>query len=291
MATPSAATNGTVYGVDDPAMASEAATPAGATTPAPPLSEPTTTEPPDGAEIPQAAGILPELAQLDPRIARVLMERPAILEFLSKHRSVMQNMNAESIAFLTRNLRNSKDTQEEEDEEVGCQTCTVSVSNLHPEVCEADVSQVFTASGLYPVEVSLPRESRRQRTCGVALVALPSREDARGAVRDLQGAVVRGRPVRIEAADGDATEGRGANNGGKRRGIQWRQDDELWDVALFERTESIVEFRDRIEGSAATVPVLQPTAEASQRFQAAAKSERAEERKLVGEALVVDDEL
>lgn len=290
VASPSAATNGAVSGaadgVDDPALTSETATPAGAT-PTSLVSEATARDAPDRAEI--AASILPELAQLDPRIAKVLMQRPAILEFLSKHRSVMQNMNAESIAFLTRNLRNSKDTQEEEDEEDGCQTCTVTVSNLHPEVCEADVSQIFTASGLYPVEVSLPRESRRQRSCCVALVALPSREDARGAVRDLQGAVIRGRPVRIEAADGDTTEGRGANNG-KRRGIQWRQDDELWDVALFERTESIVEFRDRIESSAAPVTVLQPTAEASQRFQAAAKSERAEERKLVREALVANDE-
>lgn len=285
-APPPAATNGTVAttadSVDDPTLTSQTATPARATQ-ASLVSEATATP------APEAAGILPELAQLDPRIAKVLMERPAILEFLSKHRSVMQNMNAESIAFLTRNLRNSKDTLEEEDEEDGCQTCTVTVSNLHPEVREIDVSQIFTASGLYPVEVRLPRESRRQRSCGVAMVALPSREDARGAVRDLQGAVIRGRPVRIEAADGDTTEGRGANNG-KRRGIQWRQDDELWDVALFERTESILEFRDRIESSAAPEAALQPTAEASQRFQAAAKSERAEERKLVREALVANDE-
>lgn len=257
--------------------------------PTPPVA-PAPAEPEPAPRLtPGQEALLPELSRLDPRITKVLMERPVILEFLRKHRSVMSNMNAQTIAFLVRNLRNSKDTQEEEsmaDDEDDGGTCTVTVSNLHPEATEDDVSDMLSGAGLYPVEVNLPRESRRQRSCGVAFAVLPTREAARSAVRELQGAVVRGRAVRIEPADGANLAARPtAGDRGARR-IKWKQEEELWDVALFDKTESVLDFRERVSSSSSRPPELHEVqADASARFQAAARKEHEEERKLVRDAL------
>merc|ERR1712113_1097183 len=132
----------------------------------------------------------PELAQLDTRITKVLLERPHILQFLLKHPSVMHNLNAEGIAFLVRNLRNANDTQEEASlSDARTKQCSVTISKLDLEATEADVAELFHKAGwLDSPEVLLPRESRRQRSCGVAYVMLPSQKAAFDIVRELRGA-------------------------------------------------------------------------------------------------------
>ncbi|CAE8719932.1 unnamed protein product, partial [Polarella glacialis] len=152
--------------------------------------------------------------------------------------------------------------------------------------------------------VSLPRESRRKRSCGVAFVVLGSREDARRAIQRLQGSALLGYPIIVEPVDGDVSpfyqsdgaatdavhpqDAAGeAQPGGSRR-ISWKVDDELWDVAMFDKNESVEEFKSRMEAKKAGDSAPDggggvPKAHA--RFQAAASAERADERKLVREAL------
>ena len=62
----------------------------------------------------RAEDIPSELRGLDPRVALVLMENSKMLQFLRKHPSVFQNMNSESLAYIGRNLRNAKDSLQEE---------------------------------------------------------------------------------------------------------------------------------------------------------------------------------
>merc|ERR1712151_132727 len=79
-------------------------------------------------------------------------------------------------------------------------------------------------------------------------------------------------------------------SGRTNRRIAWRQDDELWEVALFDRNESVTEFVSRLQMCS---PSLRPpgggavagSEEHSARFQAWARSEREAERMIVREAL------
>ena len=64
-----------------------------------------------------------------------------------------------------------------------------------------DIAAVLEQHGLHPMDVTLPRESRRQRSCCVALVAFRSRRDARAAIRRAQGAELRRCRLRLEPAD------------------------------------------------------------------------------------------
>lgn len=236
----------------------------------------------------------PEVAKLDPRIAKVLLETPVLLEFLSKHRSIMHNLNAENIGFLSRNLRNSKGTQLASASEDHVINRSITLTNLHPEVIEGDIMTLMDENGFGPAEVTLPRESRKQRSCCVATVVLPTRDAARVAVRELQGSVLRGRGIRVEPADrATSSPSRGSSmvdDAGKAkasgRRIAWRTDEELWEVALFDRFESVNHFKGRLDSSDTTsVGVETSPAEASARFLAAVKHEHAAERKLVREAL------
>jgi len=238
----------------------------------------------------------PELDKVDPRIKEAIMQRPAILEFLSKHRSVLQNLNAETVMFLNRNLRNSKDTLEAglQDEEADAEDRTIMIANLHPQATEDDVATLLEGSDIVAEEVTLPRESRRQRSCCVAYAVLSSREAAMEAVLELKNASLRGHVVDVQLADrnlssplrGPQPNGALSLDGGEKdkRRISWRNDEELWEVALFDRAESTEEFRQRIDNN---VPceTAAPAAGASERFQAAAKREHADERERVREAL------
>ena len=69
------------------------------------------------SELPAARpeSIPPELRNLDPRIALVLMENPDMLQFLKKHPSVFANMNADSLAYIGRNLKNARSSLQAQD--------------------------------------------------------------------------------------------------------------------------------------------------------------------------------
>lgn len=242
-----------------------------------------------------AATLPPELASLDPRIAAAIHDNPQIMDFLSKHKSVYQNLNAENVKFLVRNLENSRvQVDDADEEETEATSRTVTVSNLSPEATEQDVYDLLDGCTLSPESVTLPRESRRQRSCGVAYVVLPSREAAWRTVRDLQNHSIRGRAVQVELADSiycSPARRRGEDGlaqpgcDGQRR-VVWMQDENLWEVALFDKSESVVDFRTRLS-SANESPVTQLGQLHADhgKFQDAAKREHAEERKLVRQAL------
>mmetsp|Transcript_78739 Transcript_78739/g.205366 ORF Transcript_78739/g.205366 Transcript_78739/m.205366 type:complete len:249 (-) Transcript_78739:4-750(-) len=232
----------------------------------------------------------PILKGLDERIARVLLDRPEILEFLQKHPSVMQNLSAKSVAFLRRNLNKSKEDDqpgvEDGDEREGHM---VIVSDLHPQATEADILDLLEQAGLGPAEVTLPRESRRQRSCGVAFAVLPSREAAHEAIQRLHGRAVRGGRIRLEMADsaaaGEHGPGADAGSAASERRIRWPASEELWQFAMFDRQESVAQFRERLDSADTTVS-QQVSAEPSHAlFQEAARREHAEEARLVREAL------
>ena len=46
----------------------------------------------------------------------------------------------------------------------------VTVSNLDPDISEADIVHLLSDVGLTATRVNLPRESRRKRPCGTAFV-------------------------------------------------------------------------------------------------------------------------
>merc|ERR1712217_196161 len=152
-----------------------------------------------------------------------------------------------------------------------------------------ELSDILNQASFDPEDISVPRESRKQRSCGIALVMFSSRVEARSAIAQLDGAKVRDRVIHASTTDGSAAgsiiddlTGNGPDND---RRLQWKQDDELWDVALFDRNESVSEFNGRLQSHTAPAAPANHV-EATARFQAAVTRERAEERKLVQEALV-----
>eukprot|EP00927_Polykrikos_kofoidii_P054361 TRINITY_DN48788_c0_g1_i1.p1 TRINITY_DN48788_c0_g1~~TRINITY_DN48788_c0_g1_i1.p1 ORF type:complete len:800 (+),score=147.02 TRINITY_DN48788_c0_g1_i1:215-2614(+) len=257
------------------------------------------TPPSRPAEAPQVSPLSmqdmpPELVGLDARIAHVLVSRPIIYEFLAKHRGVMSQMNPENIRYLTRNLKRSKETLDAakpEAQQGGVAGRTITLSNLHPEVTEDDVVALLDRCGLDPLEVKLPLESRRRRSCCTAFALLPSIEAARDAARRLQNIKVRGRTIIVESADGNIAVRKPAHSSDtpeetKLPRISWQSNEELWEVALFDRSESVGEFRGRMKTAEAlpAATAMKPS-EFSARFQARARSEREEEGKVVREAL------
>jgi len=77
----------------------------------------------------------------------------------------------------------------------------------------------------------------------------------------------------------------GDHEGNSGRRILWKDDEQLWEVALFDKMESVLSFSEHIANSTDDV-AMQPAAPgACARFQAAVRNEHAEEKKLVREAL------
>mmetsp|Transcript_54321 Transcript_54321/g.117549 ORF Transcript_54321/g.117549 Transcript_54321/m.117549 type:complete len:509 (-) Transcript_54321:108-1634(-) len=230
----------------------------------------------------------PELAGMDPRFAQMLAERPTILDFLKKHPSVLQNLNEDSVRFLRRNIQSSRDTASETKfDEDGVLLRTVTFTNLHPEATEHDLEALMEARELSPAAVTVFRESRRQRSCGVASATFPSREAARMAAARLHRVPIRGRSMATELLDGQP---RAEKQRQAPPRIRWREEQELWSVALFERGESVTEFRGRLDSATASrggavAVAAAHTPEAHARFQARAHSERVQERELMREAL------
>lgn len=236
-----------------------------------------------------------ELAHLEPAYVQVLMNNPKVLDFLSKHPSIMKNLTADNIKFLIRNVmkscRNGRQTQDEATlQEAGSAAGrAVTITNLPVEATESDVVSLFAKAGLGPVEVSLARESRYRRSCGVAFAMLSSRQAVEEALSGtLRGAVVHGHRVRVEPAGG-TTSSTPSRDQGRGRRIAWKDDDELWDVAIYDRWESVLDFRERVKNSSMVVRVHEtaPPGSDAARFKEAATRERAEESRRVREALGV----
>ena len=105
-----------------------------------------------------------------------------------KHPDVLQNLNADSLSFLQRNLRNVQRTRQEAQETPEAAGVTVTVSGLAEKTTEQDVNQLVKDIQLEAMKVTLPQESRRKRSCGTAFVLLPSLQDAQKVVERLNGA-------------------------------------------------------------------------------------------------------
>lgn len=234
-------------------------------------------------------GAVPGLARLDPRIQEHIAANPSLADFLSKHKSVFQNLNEDSVGFLRRQLEQSKskpsaEEEAERDEEAEVASRTVLVRNMSAEATESEVQQMFDCSGLQPELVTVPRESRRQRTCGVAYVQLASQEAAHRAVREMQCAQLCGKLVAVEMASSATPRPVSANDASEdRANVAWLDETSLWEVALFDRHESVVEFRGRLQGGPSTLPAQVPIDHA--RFQEATRREHAEERERIRQAL------
>ncbi|CAE7671694.1 ptprf [Symbiodinium sp. CCMP2592] len=212
------------------------------------------------SELPAARpeSIPPELRNLDPRIALVLMENPDMLEFLKKHPSVFANMNVDSLAYIGRNLKNARSSLQAQDSSDATGR-TVTISNLTELTTETDIVNFFAAVQLTAEKVDLPRESRRKRPCGTAFVVLPSSEQALLAVSTLNGQLLNGKSVPVELVDGSLDDGgqgerrSGEGEGGdgpSQRGskrVRWRDDDELWQVVVFSTKEKVHDLKQRME--------------------------------------------
>merc|ERR1712217_898044 len=131
---------------------------------------------------------------------------------------------------------------------------SITLANLPTDIEEAELADILNQASFDPEEISIPRESRKQRSCGIALVIFSSRAEARSAIAQFDGAELRGRVLSASTTDGSSSGiviedlvGDGQDN----RRLQWKQDDELWDVALFDRHESVSDFTNRLQSHTA----------------------------------------
>mmetsp|Transcript_12928 Transcript_12928/g.36187 ORF Transcript_12928/g.36187 Transcript_12928/m.36187 type:complete len:237 (+) Transcript_12928:148-858(+) len=222
-----------------------------------------------------------------------LMQNPQLLEFLRKHRSVMQNLNPENLKFLTRNVQRTSKSDSTMQQAGSAAGRAIRISGLPPEATEADLEALLHRQGFSPAEVSLACESRFRRSVGVAIAVLPSLDMANEAIAELGKATLNGHRLHVEWAGAPP----GQREAGGRR-IAWKKDDELWDVAIFDKFESVLTFSERIANhtmpapSAAVVaPASSEAAEAltamarAEEFREAMARERAEEAQRVREAL------
>lgn len=233
------------------------------------------------------------LQALDPRIARVLMDRPGLFGFLQKHPDVLQNLNADSLSFLQRNLKNVQRTRQEAQETPETAGVTVTVSGLAERTTEQDVNQLVKDIQLEAIKVTLPRESRRKRSCGTAFVLLPSLANAQKVVERLNGARLHQKDLTVELLEdrGHATPGM-STSGGDRPRVKWKADSELWEVIVFSPEESVACLGQRINNRdfqpLAAAYSTQPSSSQQihhSKFQAARRAEEMMESKQVRKAL------
>eukprot|EP00930_Biecheleria_cincta_P048220 TRINITY_DN33571_c0_g1_i1.p1 TRINITY_DN33571_c0_g1~~TRINITY_DN33571_c0_g1_i1.p1 ORF type:complete len:504 (-),score=115.95 TRINITY_DN33571_c0_g1_i1:19-1530(-) len=224
----------------------------------------------------------PELIHMDPQVRNFLKGKPHICEFLTKHPSAMQNINADTVQYLYTNLQKAWDTEvlKGEDATSGSQ---LTVSNLPDEATEQEVANLFSDAGMGPVQVNLPRESRNLKSCGVAWVGVSSPELAKTAVERLNGSEILQQKVVVEWLE-DADSARKPEADEEPPRISWKANHELWREVVFLKDESIEEFKTRMDrGMPDQMPKM--PANANEGFQAAAGAERAQEAKLVRDAL------
>lgn len=236
------------------------------------------------------------LQALDPRIARVLMDRPGLHSFLQKHPDVLQNLNADSLSFLQRNLRNVQRTRQEAQETPEAAGVTVTVSGLAEKTTEQDLNQLVKDIQLEAMKVTLPRESRRKRSCGTAFVLLPSLQDAQKVVERLNGARLHQKDLTVELLEDRgmtmSTSGDPGDPGGVGRPrVKWKADSELWEVIVFSPEESVACLGQRINNrdfQPAAAVSSQPSSSQQihhSRFQAARRAEEIMESEQVRKAL------
>ncbi|CAE6964018.1 ptprf [Symbiodinium natans] len=223
--------------------------------------------------------IPPELKNVDPRIALVLMENPDLLEFLKKQPGIFQNMSPQSLAFHRRNLKNARESSLQSEDSRHRIGCSVTVSNLTEQTTEQDILAFFTAQELTPVKVDLPRESRRKRPCGTAFVVLPSQEQAQLTVSRLHGLELQGSCVSVEPVDGLGDEAQESHR------VQWKDDDELWEVIMFPAEETVEELGLRIRKQDFASKTKMPGSSKGASFEAARRVEMAMERQHAPNAL------
>ena len=123
-----------------------------------------------------------ELEPLDPRIVQDLLDRPQLLSYLQKAPSILANLNPENLLLLLKLWRDGLHGEEEEPGALRPETVSVTVSGLAEESSEGHIQQLFFDINISPLRVSLPRESRRKKSCGTAFVVLESPEHATIAV-------------------------------------------------------------------------------------------------------------
>ena len=102
--------------------------------------------------------------------------------------------------------------------------CTVTVSGLHAETKEEDVRQRFHDIELEPLKVTLPRESRRQKSCGTSFVMLKSSAEAQAAVHQLNGTLIHEQPITVSFLMTENPERKPAPR------VKWAKDSELWEA-------------------------------------------------------------
>lgn len=278
-----------------PAQAPQAAQAAQAQVPVTVVDEPMVAQPrtPPLETLPPARPeeIPDSLQALDPRIARVLMDRPGLHSFLQKHPDVLQNLNADSLSFLQRNLRNVQRTRQEAQETPEAAGVTVTFSGLAEKTTEQDVNQLVKDIQVEATKVTLPRESRRKRSCGTAFVLLPSLQDAQKVVERLNGARLHQKDLSVELLEDRGSAGNGmVSSMGDRPRVKWKADSELWEVIVFSPGESVACLGQRINNRDFAVPAAVASPSTSQqihhsRFQAARRAEEIMESEQVRKAL------
>ncbi|CAK9003175.1 Receptor-type tyrosine-protein phosphatase F [Durusdinium trenchii] len=193
-----------------------------------------------------------DLQSLDPRIVKVLLERPQLHELLQQHPDVLHQPSPEALACIRRLLSNSQQ-KHQDDDSAGC---TITVSRLSENSTEEDVSQLLVDIGLQPKKVTLPRESKRKKSCGTAFVLLPSKLDADKAVERLHGAHLNEKVLVVNYLDPTHSTDPTHHDGGRR--VQWKPDSQLWEaqmdtlelkrpVIVFSPDESVETLRRRID--------------------------------------------
>merc|ERR1712048_237717 len=160
----------------------------------------------------------------------------------------MANFDAGNIARLGNLLKRSQET-----EQLQMQSCSfvsdheaaasrsVTISRLPQEATVDDVVALFDDFG--PVEVDLPRESRKKRHVGIAYVTLLDPRAAVQAVRAINGFDFRA------ASDPNATITRiyaslcvpGVAPPEAPERISWKRSDELWEVHMYNESASVDE--------------------------------------------------
>jgi len=197
---------------------------------------------------PVPASLPPGLGKVDPRVVHKLQTNPKIMEFLNRHPNVWKNFNNENVAFLVRRLEKSRATNEESGEHViDADTSdedhrSIVFSRLHQKLEATDIEDMLVDASCVPRRVSIPRESRRKRSCGLAYAVLESREEAERAVEALHEKVVMGQPISVthlvKGKPADAL----APSGEHRRKIRWKEEEALWDVAVYDPNVRIAEM-------------------------------------------------
>lgn len=187
-----------------------------------------------------------ELARLDQRVAEKILGSPLLLEFMQKHQNVLRSMNADTVRFLMRNMNRADSELVPENGASGpVADRTVMLSSLDDNVTEADVIALLKRCSLKHDELILPRESRKRRTVGVCYVIFSTAAEAERAVMELKGQeITENHIVKAELQNDPelAVLDVEPDNDARPR-VKWKNDDELWEAAVFEKSESTDDFR------------------------------------------------